>query len=73
MLTVSGKCMCDRCEGRTQNIYRMIGHCRNCGATPILMIFRAGDKTHDLDCPLCENWHCVHPDRLATDEEIPVA
>jgi hypothetical protein len=73
MLTVSGKCMCDRCEARTTDSYRMVGRCWNCHAQPILMIYRAGDKASTLDCPVCGNDRSVHPSRLATDEEIPVA
>lgn len=73
MLTVSGKCMCDRCEARTKDIYRMVGYCTNCGTQPILMIFRAGDKKHDLDCPACGVRRSVRPQRLAAPYEIPEA
>lgn len=70
---VDGRCGCDRCRARTENIYRMIGVCRNCGAKPILMLFRAGDPTAPKDCPKCGNWHTVQSTRLATDDEIPSA
>ena len=73
MLTVSGKCICERCETRTQNIYRMVGACRNCQTEPILMIFRAGDPARSLDCPACGNYNSVHARRIATEDEIPVA
>jgi hypothetical protein len=77
MLTVSGKCMCSKCEARTTRQYRMVGHCTNCGAKDVLMLFRSGDKAHNLDCPVCGNWGTggggVHPDRLATPDEIPAA
>jgi predicted RNA-binding Zn-ribbon protein involved in translation (DUF1610 family) len=78
MLTVSGKCMCSKCESRTTNQYRMIGHCLNCGQDKILMLFRSGDKAHNLDCPTCGergimSFSGVHPDRLATEDEIPAA
>lgn len=73
MTTVDGRCFCQHCTDRTENIYRMVGACYNCGAKPILMLFRLGDKSASLDCPRCGNWHSVHPLRLATDEEIPAA
>lgn len=71
MITVDGRCGCDRCESRTGNIYRMVGTCYNCGTKDILMLFRAGDKTANLDCPVCGCWHTVHPLRSATPDEIP--
>lgn len=73
MLTVSGKCMCDRCESRTQDIYRMVGSCSNCCAEDILMLFRAGDRARSLDCPVCRVYSSVRPLRLATADEVPVA
>lgn len=71
MLTVSGICTCSKCEYRTKGIYRMVGYCTNCGAKPILMLFRAGDKATDLNCPTCGCWHTVRSQRLATEDEIP--
>lgn len=73
MLTVSGICMCDKCESRTKNIYRMIGVCYNCGTKDIFMLFRSGDPKASLDCPVCGNWHGVHAQRLATADEIPAS
>lgn len=73
MLTVSGKCMCDRCESRTKDIYRMVGHCTNCKVEPILMIYRAGDHAAHLNCPICGCYSSVWPQRLATDDEIPAS
>ena len=73
MLTVSGICMCTKCTSRTGNIYRMVGHCWNCGAKDILMLYRSGDKAAPLDCPVCGNCKSVHASRLATDDEIPAA
>ena len=70
---VDGRCFCDKCEARTTSIYRMVGFCWNCKADPILMIFRAGDKANDLDCPVCGVYQKVHPQRLATPDEIPAA
>lgn len=72
MNTIDGRCHCQRCTDRTGDIYRMVGYCKNCGASDILMLFRAGDKTRDLDCPLCGVWMSVHPLRLATEDEVPV-
>lgn len=73
MITVSGMCNCSKCVSRTTSMYRMVGYCRNCGTQDILMLFRAGDKAVDLDCPVCGNWHTVYAQRLATDGEIPAA
>ena len=73
MLTVSGICMCAKCEARTRDIYRMVGTCYNCGQKDILMLFRAGDKAAHLDCPVCGNWRSVHSQRLATPDEIPAS
>lgn len=72
MLTVDARCGCRRCEARTQDIYRMVARCLNCRAAPILILYRAGDKAADVDCPVCGVWHSVKPERLATDDEIPV-
>lgn len=73
MITVDGRCFCERCESRTKDIYRMVGKCRNCGAEPILMLYRAGDKATSLTCPTCGNWNSVHANRLATEDEVPAA
>ena len=70
MLTVDGRCGCPRCVARTENIYRMVGTCLNCGTKPILMIFRAGDPTAKLDCPRCDN-RSVESQRIAGEDEIP--
>lgn len=71
MLTIDARCGCASCEGRTQNIYRMVGRCRNCGTEPILLLFRAGDSTSGVNCPVCGNWKTVWAERLATYDEIP--
>lgn len=70
---IDGRCFCERCEDRTQDIYRMVGSCRNCGAGPFLILYRAGDKAARKDCPACGGYWDVHPDRRATDDEIPAA
>lgn len=69
--TVSGVCTCSRCEGRTSNIYAMLGVCYNCG-TEVLMLFRIGDETSILDCPTC-GCRRVHSKRLATNDETSEA
>ena len=79
MLTVSAVCMCAKCESSGRyGRYRMVGHCTNCGQTDILMLFRSGDEAHNRDCPTCGSrghgtFGGVHPDRLATPDEIPAA
>lgn len=75
MLTIDARCGCSACEERTQDIYRMVGSCSNCGATDILILYRAGDSKADLDCPVCGHYYSVNRvgQRLATPEEIPAA
>jgi hypothetical protein len=70
---VDARCMCRRCEDRTTNVYRMVGYCLNCKTEPILIIYRAGDKASDCDCPVCGVWHSVRARRMATADEIPAA
>ncbi len=70
---VDGRCGCNGCVERTENIYRMVGVCLNCGAKPILMLFRVGDPAASQDCPICGKWHGVQSQRLATADEIPAA
>lgn len=75
MLTVDARCGCDRCKSRTQDIYRMVGWCENCGTGDILVIYRAGDKVSDQDCPVCENPYAVRrpSQKLATPDQVPAA
>lgn len=75
MVTIDARCGCSRCEERTQDIYRMVGSCSNCGTTDILIIYRAGDSRADLDCPVCGNRHSVqrYGQRLASPDEVPAA
>ena len=73
MLTVDGRCFCSRCEARTKNIYRMVGSCWNCKTQDILVIYRAGDRAAEQECPLCGSYNSVHVTRLATPDEIPEA
>lgn len=35
MITIDGRCHCQQCKNQTENIYRMVGACRNCGTTEI--------------------------------------
>jgi hypothetical protein len=71
MVFIDGRCGCSRCVQRTQNTYRMVGYCVNCGTEPILILYRAGDGAADQDCPVCGNWRAVKTKRLATPDEIP--
>lgn len=73
MITVDARCHCDRCEARTQNIYRMVGNCINCGVADILMLFREGDRKCDWICQTCGVAGALHPTRLASEDEIPEA
>jgi hypothetical protein len=51
----------------------MVGSCSNCGTQGILILYRAGDSTGDLDCPVCGNYKSVSRigQRLATPDEVP--
>lgn len=51
----------------------MVGVCYNCHQDDILILYRAGDKAVEADCPVCGNDRKVWPKRLATADEIPVA
>lgn len=73
MLTVDARCGCCWCEARTTDMYRMVGHCYNCGAKPILILNRSGDKAGLVDCPTCGAYDRVTQDRLATPDEIRAA
>lgn len=68
---IDGRCHCERCKARTENTYRMIGRCYNCGLDPILILYRSGDKAAKQNCPACGNHDKVEPYRRATDDEIP--
>lgn len=50
----------------------MVGRCTNCGVEA-LVLYRAGDKSADADCPTCGVWHSIRTTRLATPDEIPAA
>ena len=71
MFTVDARCDCLRCRNRTEDSYRMIGTCRNCGTDDILIVYRKGDHARDVDCPVCGNRR-VHSRRLAIPDEIPL-
>ena len=74
MITISKRCICAKCEASGRDgMYRMVGHCTNCGQGDILILYREGDKAAKADCPVCGNWWSVTPDRLATPDEIPAA
>ena len=73
MLTIDARCGCAACEERTQDIYRMVGRCTNCGTKDILVLYRAGDPVSDQDCPSCGNNYTVrsYTQRKATPDELP--
>ena len=73
VITIDARCMCQKCEKRSKDIYRMIGSCSNCGSKNLLILFRAGDRACSQDCPVCRCWGTVGPYRLATADEIPEA
>lgn len=75
MTTIDARCLCKECQDRTERIYRMVGYCSNCGAKDLLIIYRAGDKTRDLECPSCECSYTVrgYNQSKAADHEIPAA
>lgn len=66
----------DRCSHRSctsKGMYRMVGVCRNCGTEDVLMLFTEGHEKRNGDCPTCGVRDSVMPQRLATEDEIPVA
>jgi hypothetical protein len=73
VIIIDARCYCARCEAHSQNIYRMVGSCRNCGTQDILMLFRVGDPATARDCPICGCFWTVAPVRKATPDEIPAA
>lgn len=70
MLTAD--CRCSTCDRKGRDIYRMVGVCTNCGATPVLVLNSVGHKADAVSCPICQN-RTVIQKRLATDDEIPEA
>ena len=70
MLTIDGRCDEPHCS---KDMYRMVGHCRNCGTGDILLLFTRGHETRPLTCPGCGSYREVRSDRLATDDEFPGA
>jgi hypothetical protein len=70
MLTIDARCDDLNCS---PDIYRMIGHCTNCGTKDILVLHTRGHKARDKDCPVCGCHGVVRSDRLATDDEFPAA
>lgn len=72
MTVIDARCFCNRCVGRTEDIYRMVGRCSNCGTDKFLIIYRSGDPVAKQDCPCC-GCHTVNTYRKANDEEIPLS
>ena len=72
--TIDGRCGCEKCRSRTENIYRQVsGKCRNCGAGPFLLLYRGGDPASSQTCPRCGTSNAVSAERPATDDEIPAS
>lgn len=66
---VDRRCTHFRCA--EPDVYRMVGHCTNCGTGPLLVLLSAGhDVSHEGQCPKC-GCRKVHCDRLAADDELP--
>jgi hypothetical protein len=73
MLTIDARCWLRGCGNR--NIYRMVGSCRNCHTKDVLILLTAGHKaggSFGHRCPVC-GCDEVFTERLATEDEIPVA
>lgn len=76
MLTIDDRCHHPRCD--EQNIYRMVGSCRNCGTEDILVLYSAGHPatgtgaSSGLQCPVC-GVRDVRTNRLATPDEVPAS
>ena len=68
MMTVDGRCVCSACRARTEDIYRMVGVCYNCGTSEVAMVYRVGDRAQALTCPACGNWRSLHPQKLMTPD-----
>lgn len=68
---VDRRCTHLHCDEK--NAYRMVGHCTNCGARPLLVLLSARHEvSHSGACPKCGNY-TVHCDRLAEDDELPAS
>ena len=70
MVTADARCQDPRCNDK--NIYRMVGACSNCRTNNILILYTARHEAYQTDCPICGN-KTVRPQRLAAEDEIPVA
>jgi hypothetical protein len=70
MNVAEGRCFCDQCEDKARTTYQLMGTCKNCGTSEILMVFAVGDPERALNCPVCDAWGTVRSDRLATDSEL---
>ena len=54
LTTKDMRCYCQDCEARTQETYRLYGHCANCGHK-LIGVFRKGDgHGWGQECPYCE-------------------
>lgn len=66
---IDGRCTHLRCS--EPDVYRMVGHCGNCGSGPYLILLTAGhEKSNEEQCPKC-GCRKVRCERLAADDELP--
>jgi len=73
LVLIDCRCGHPRCD--EQGVYRMAGHCTNCGRTGLIGLFTAGHQVANGvlgrgQCPSCGNQTCYW-DRLATPDEVP--
>lgn len=66
---VDARCRHHNCDEK--NVYRMVGHCTNCGNGSLLLLISAGHRAPTAErCPKC-GCYDVRADRLASDNELP--
>lgn len=75
LILVDSRCGHPRCD--ETSVYRMRGHCTNCGNGALLGLFTARHEVGQgvlgrAECPTCGNRTCRW-DRLATPDETPGA
>jgi hypothetical protein len=64
------RCTHPDCKDR-DTAYRMLGHCTNCGAAPLLGLFTTGHGASDQGrCPAC-GCYSLRWDKLASPGDVP--
>ena len=66
---VNRSCTHFSCEDK-KGRYRMVGHCLNCGAQPLIGLFTASHEASGGDCPACGCSRLTWI-RLADPDEVP--